>query len=403
MIHIGLFPNKNMKKQGLSGYKKRQLRRIASGSVVAIAAVFAVATSVLPAHADTIQQQINDLYSQNNQTQSTVSDLQLQANSYQDAINKLQDEINSIQSAINASEAQQAQLQQQIQDNQTKLDQQKKILGEDLKSMYVNGGMTTVEMLATSKDLSQFVDAETYRGAVQSKIQDTLSTIAKLQAQLKSQQDQVTQLLNSQKSQESRLDSDKSQQDNLLAMNQAQQSSYTQQINDNKKKISDLQAQQAKINQQNSRAITVQASGGSGGACDNGNGNGGYPMVWCNATQDTIATIPYSSDPINRECTSFAYWYFTSQEGKSLHVTGNAKDWVYTADRPVDGTPEKGAIAVSTAGPYGHVLIVLATPGQSYGGITAPAGYVITMSMNYDYNGHFIVDERPVSSLSYIH
>ena len=128
-------------------------------------------------------------------------------------------------------------------------------------------------------------------------------------------------------------------------------------------------------------------------------------MFWCDAEQDTIPTIDYApGSKINRECTSFAYWYFTSVEGHSdLHVSGDAKQWAYTANRPTDNTPEVGSIGVSTAGAFGHVMIILALSGQTYHGFTVAPGYVLTMSMNYDYAGHFHVDQRAASSLYYIH
>ena len=235
---------------------------------------------------------------------------------------------------------------------------------------------------------------------MQDKVDALIQQIAGLETQLKQQKTEIDQLVVVQQQQANQLASDQQQQSSLLAYDQQQQDTYNSQIASNQHQISTLEAEQARINAANSHVIDVTASGGSGGSCDNGHGNGGYPMTWCNAEQDSITT---SGGFPNRECTSFAYWYFTSVEGNSLSVTGNAKDWIYTADRPVDNTPADGAIAVSTAGPFGHVLIVLATPGQSYGGITAPAGDVITMSMNYDYYGHFIVDERSVSSLYYIH
>ncbi len=200
------------------------------------------------------------------------------------------------------------------------------------------------------------------------------------------------------------MSSDRSEQNQLLGMNQNQQSNYNHQIAANERKISALEAQQAAINASDSTQINIPpSSSGAGGACDVGYGNGGYPIKWCSAPQDTIPTIPYSGDPINRECTSFAYWYFNSVEGKPLHVYGNAKDWAYTADRPVDQTPSVGAIGVKTAGPFGHVVIVVAKAGQSYGGITVPSGDVLTMSMNYDYQGHFHYSEYAVGSLYYIH
>ncbi len=351
-----------------------------------------------------IQSEIDDLNNANSQKLTALDDLQLQAKNYQDAIHKLQAEISSVQAAINASIQKQADLQQQIDANQAKLNEEKKVLGDDLKSMYVNGRMSTVEMLATSKNLSDFVDAETYATAVQNKIQDTLNQITDLQNQLRAQQNQVQQLLAQQQAQQDRLASDKSQQDQLLHMNQGQQSAYNQQIADNQKKISALEAQQAAINAADSTQINIPpSSGGAGGACDVGYGNGGYPLKWCNAPQDTIPTIPYSGDPINRECTSFAYWYFNSVEGRPLHVTGNAKDWAFTADRPVDHTPSVGAIGIKTAGPFGHAVVVVAGPGGYYKGVSVPSGYVLTMSMNYDYNGHFHYSQYPISSLYYIH
>src|SRR5580700_12286879 len=57
--------------------------------------------------AQSIQQQINSLQTQNDQNESSVNALQLQATSYQDAINQLQTQISAIQGAIAASQAQQ--------------------------------------------------------------------------------------------------------------------------------------------------------------------------------------------------------------------------------------------------------------------------------------------------------
>jgi peptidoglycan hydrolase CwlO-like protein len=392
---------RNMKKQN---QKQSVIKRLKTApALIAVAILVLTGTTAGIVRAATLQEQINELSAQNATKEDHVNDLQLRANNYQDAISKLQAEINSIQGAINASKAKQAELQAAIDADQKKLDQQKEYLSEDLKVMYVNGEMSTVEMLATSKNLSDFVDAETYRGAVQTKIQNTLKEIAALQNKLKEQKVQVEQLLATQQQQRDRLASDQAEQDKLLAMNKNQQASYNHQIASNKKKINALQAQQAAINAASTTAVNVSASGGSGGACDVGYGNGGYPMVWCNATQDTIATIPYSSDPINRECTSFAYWYFTNMEGKSLHVTGNAKDWAYTSNRPVTRTPHKGDIFVKTEGPYGHVGIVLALGGQNYNGYQVPVGQVLTMSMNYDYAGHFHTSLYSTGSLYYIH
>ncbi len=370
--------------------------------------------STLFVRADQFTSQINSLQSQNSQNQANINSLQLQATSYQDAINQLQLQIASIQNAIAASQNQQAQLAQQIQANQAKLVQEKQVLSADIKSMYINSQMSTIEELATSQNLSTYVDAQVYRSAVQNQVQDILTQVIQLEKTLQSQKIQVDQLLQTQQQQQTQLNNNQQQQQQMLTYNQSQQNQYNQQIAANQTKIGILRAEQAAINEKNSSAI-APPSGGYGGNCATPNypvygtsyysgsmafsPNGGYPMAWCNAAQDSLTVA--GGFP-NRECTSFAYWYFTVVEGNSgFKVTGNANQWWYTANRPVDRIPAVGSIAVDPNGYYGHVMIVIAVPGQVYDGRLVPAGEIDTISMNDDWYGHFYAMQRPFQFSSY--
>jgi hypothetical protein len=166
--------------------------------------------------------------------------------------------------------------------------------------------------------------------------------------------------------------------------------------------ITQLRLQQAKIIQSGTEDVTIAAAAsGSGGACDAGDGNGGYPMSWCNAPMDTAATVSYTGDLINRECTSYAFWYFTVVEGHSnFHVFDDAKYWASNSNYPSHALPEVGAIAVETAGAYGHVAIVQALPGQKYDGQVVPDGDLLVSEMNYDWQGHFRYSYSPESKFS---
>lgn len=166
--------------------------------------------------------------------------------------------------------------------------------------------------------------------------------------------------------------------------------------------ITQLRAQQAALIVSGTKSVTIASlTSGTGGLCDDGDGNGGYPMNWCNATMDSIQTIPYSGAAVNRECTSYAYWYFTDVEGHAdFRSWGNAKYWAATSNYPVHAAPVVGAIAVETAGAYGHVAIVQGLPGQRYAGQIVPAGYVLVSEMNYDWGGHFRYSYSPLSKFS---
>ena len=348
------------------------------------------------------QQQINNLSAQSDQAQQSLGALEAQASSYQDAINKLEQQINDLQQQIVSSQNQEDQLNTQIAQAQTDLDQQKKVLGQNIKQMYLEGNVSTLEMLASSKNLSDYVNKQTYRNSVQDKVKDTLDKINALKVQLQQQKAQIDQLLKSQQFQRQQLAATEDQQSQLLGYNQNQQSNFDSQIAANQSQIASLRRQQASLIQSGTRNVVIPpASGGSGGWCDSGSGNGNYPMSWCNADQDTVPTIPYSSDPINRECTSYAYWYFTQIEGHTdFRATGNAKDWYYTSNYVVHDSPAVGSMAVETTGAFGHVAIVQALPGQTYAGNTVPDGYVLVSEMNYDFNGHFRYSYSPLSKFA---
>jgi peptidoglycan hydrolase CwlO-like protein len=398
--------------------KKTSVRaRVASLSLGKRAVLYGLAAAVLLAPVSTFaaiaascrsssdcSNQISDLRDKNNTAQSSLDSLLAQAGSYKKAITSLQKEIDSVNSVIRANEKKQAQLQAKIAKMQKELDHQRKILAADVKAMYVDGQMSTIEMLATSKNLSDYVDREEYRETVQNKIRETMAQIADLQKQLQKEKGEVENLLANQRKQENQLAEAKAKQNELLGYNQSQQANFNAQIKANNSQIASLQRQQAALNAVGSTAVYVAASGGSGGACDNGGGNGGYPMPWCNAAKDSVVTS-FHPDPgnyTNRECTSFAYWYFTSVLGHNDFRVGygNAKTWTYNSNYPLHSSPAPNSIGVKDTGTYGHVLIVKATPGQTFKGITVPSGRVLVYEMNSDFSGHFRAALRDISSFA---
>ncbi len=345
------------------------------------------------------QQQISNLNGQNAQSQASLNALQLQSEGYQGALNTLDAQISSLQQQISANQAREASIQQQMIANQQEIVIKKATLSDDIKTMYIDGSMTTIEELATSKNLSDYVDKQEYQSVVQNQLTAIIQQIAALQNTLQLQKAQVDQLLTSQNAQNAQLAAAQAQQAQLLSLNQQQQGAYDAQVSTNKKKISALDAQQAAIIQAGTRNVTIPSpSGGSGGACDNGYGNGGYPMSWCNASLDGVTTA--GGFP-SRECTSYAYWYFTQIEGHGdFRVSGNANQWLGTSSYPTHSAPAVGGLAVETAGEFGHVAVVQALPGQTYAGATVPSGYVLVSEMNYDFAGHFRYSYSPLSKFA---
>lgn len=364
---------------------KLQHYRVRFMALTAIA-VFAIGGVVVPmVRADQFDEQIKQIQSDSSNKQAAVDQLQAQAESYQDAINKLQQQIVAIQAQIKANEAKRDDLQNQINVAEAELAKQKKLLGENIKTMYVEGEISTLEMLASSKDLSEFLDKQQYRTAVQDKIKTTLDKINALKVQLKDQKLQVEQLLANQQDMNNQLGANQAEQNRLLTMNVDQQNSYNAQIKNNSAQIAALRAQQAAANRK---------LGGSAEAGDPG--HGGYPNYLYAAAQDSLVD-PWGM--YNRECVSYAAWKVYQTYGHMPYWGGhgNANQWPASAQAdgiPTGSTPRAQSVAISMAGYYGHAMWV----EQVYSN-----GYIRVSQMNYDLAGHYSEMTINGAGLTYIY
>lgn len=345
-------------------------------SLLAVSTFVITGASLIPAVrsyvlADSFQAQINSLNAANGDARNTVNSLQATAASYQDAINQLQQQIDANQASINANQAQQTSLQQQIIDAQNQIIEKKAFLASDVKAMYVDGTPSTLEQLATSQNLSQFVDKQEYRTTVQNKLQGTLTQIAQLQKDLQTKKTAVEQLLGEEKTQQAAVVNAQNQQAGLLNYNQDQQAAYNAQIKANSAQIASLRAQQAAANAKLGSGITAGDPG-----------HGGYPANLNNAGQDTVVD-PWGM--YNRECVSYTAWKVYETYGHMPYWggSGNANQWpgdARAAGIQTSSTPKANSVAIWNVGAYGHAMWVEAV---------YPDGSLYVSQYNYSYNGQY--------------
>ncbi|MDB5170131.1 MAG: hypothetical protein JWN82_527 [Candidatus Saccharibacteria bacterium] len=314
---------------------------------------------------------IADCTNQITASKNAVNDLKNQAVSYQDAVSRLQSQINIVQGQINVNQAEQARLEKEIADAQAQVDYQKKVLGADLRAMYIEGHMTTIESLATSNNLSDYVDKEENRTAVQNSIQTSLDKIAKLQAQLQTQREQVASLLAQQRAQASQLSSDRAEQSSLLSYNKSQQVAYNAQTSQNQSKLNALIAAQRAANNSSSVSSGGYAFVRFSGAVrdfspsDYPYANAGFSMSTAPGCNDNDG--PDKWGYCTRQCVSYAAWAVEASGRSAPYGWGNAKNWddrARAANIPVYSSPAVGDIAVSNSGTWGHVMYVEAVSGD---------------------------------------
>lgn len=321
--------------------------------------------------ADQYDQQIAALQAQNDTDQAHSNSLAAVASSYQQAIDVLSNQINGLQNSIVNTQSQIDSLQKQINQAEAQLKQEKIVLGDNIRTMYLEGDTTTLEVLASSKNLSDFVNKQEYRNSVADKLKDTLDTINALKAQLTDKQNQEKVLLSSLQKQQNQLQAQENQKSQMLNYTEAQKSTYDQQISANNAQIASLRAQQAAA-----MAARFGGAPGSGPAC-----GGGYPGEWCDAPQDSLID---SWGMFNRECVSYAAWAMAVKYHHYVpYGLGNANQWPSGAAAygiPEGSTPKVGSVAIWYVGYAGHAMVV---------DYVYPDGSFLVSQYNYDFNGTY--------------
>lgn len=359
-------------KQKMIQFAKKISRFASSSTLILLALLFVFAGSFIQnkTNALSIQQQIDALQAQNEKYQNAVDDLQDQATSYEDAIKKLQAKISALQGKINANVAEQNRLKKEIAKAEAELEKQRSLLGKNIRAMYLEGEISTLEMLASSRDLSEFLNKQQYRSAVEDKITQTLEKINALKVQLKNQNSQVEALLKKQKAEQAELTASRNEQQSLLHYNESQQAAYNAKTRKNQAKIDELIAQQRRANF---------------------NPDGGYYFLRFPGAQRDFSpsSYPYRNsgfgmspgpgcvdndgpDPWGycyRQCVSYAAWAIKASGRSAPMYYGNARDWVsaaYARGIPVYRSPEPGDIAISTSGYWGHAMYVESVSGSTF-------------------------------------
>ena len=284
-----------------------------------------------------------------------------QANTYQAKVNELSAQNAALQGRIALSTAQSQKLSAQIADATARMEQQKITLSANLKSMYLDSGVTPLEMIASSNNLSDFFNQQQYQDSIKNKIQSSLETIQKLKLQLEAQQREVAAILADQRNQVAQILANRAEVARLAAVANQNAAAADLQVQQSNSQAASLHAQQAAI-----LAARLRSSGG-GQLVASATCGGGYPDKWCRAPQDSLVD---NWGMFNRECVSYTA-YKVAASGRNMPYwggVGNAKQWPSNATKAgisVTSTPRAGDVAISYAGNYGHAMYVDSVSGGS--------------------------------------
>lgn len=150
------------------------------------------------AHENKVEKQIDKLLEQRKKNQSESKKLGQQASSLKVSIDDLRDEISIIQSKIDENSAVRKILQSKIDEAQKKLNAQRTLLSASVRAMYMEGDISPLVMVASSNNLSDFMDKQEYRDRLRKEISSLMNEIEILRLQLQKQRSEVNKILEEQ-------------------------------------------------------------------------------------------------------------------------------------------------------------------------------------------------------------
>ena len=332
---------------------------VAAAVLMAIAAPIQMGPIV---RADKYDAQIKALQNEIAGYNAEAAKLAEQADSLKAELAKLSAEKATIQTQIELSEAKLAQLKQQIEDTEKKILDNQDALGETIANMYVSDTITPLEMLASSKNIGDYLDKQTYRSAIRDELTKTIDTIEQLKKDLEAKRQDVERTLSDQENQRQALASKEQERQTLLAETNGKEAAYQELSSEKRKEVDSLRAQQA-------AEIAARAQAGGGGTFQNLGGDpnrGGYPSMWANAPMNAYVD---SWGMYSRQCVSYAAFKVNQAYGNMPYWggIGNANQWGNNARASgikVSATPAVGTVGVLYDGPYGHVGWVEAVHGD---------------------------------------
>jgi surface antigen len=338
------------------------------------------------ASADDLQPLIDAVTKQIQTNQAEANQKQAEGDTLQNKLSILQDHLDAGRANLQLTRLKIDKSEQDLQANKEQLETQTELLRENIAAVYRQGGLSPMELVASSNTLSDLVSKQQYYTSLRGKvtqnvesIRDAKKAIEDLQNKLLGQENEVKLELKAVGDQEAEMAA-------LVAETRGQEKVYRELVAADNTRLSTLRAQQSAV-------IAAQSAGRDYSITSE------YP--WAGAEPFPNSGV----DPWGfyyRQCTSYAAWR-RANLGRPIPAWGflgpaNAKqwpDWARQYQMRVDSVPEVGALGVYPVGEYGHVMVVesVLKNGQQ----------VLVSEFNANWDGRYSQSLWPTSALVFIH
>ncbi|MDQ5913858.1 MAG: peptidoglycan DL-endopeptidase CwlO [Patescibacteria group bacterium] len=323
-------------------------------------------------------QKIAELNKKIEDNQKKIQELKEQGDTLANKMQQIELETSTLQAKIDANEAENNRLNEQIAIAEARIKENKALLADSIKKIYVEGDISSLEILASSSSLSDYVDKQEYRDRVKNKITKLTGEVQELKIEAEQKQIEVGNLLRDQINMRVDLKIKADDLNKLIVETNGREDAYQNQISMDNAEVARLRSEQRSVNSSKLKPLYGLSFVSSSGVL-----NGGYPAKW------DIPPIDSRVDDwgmYSRECVSYAA-FKVWQSGRHMPYwggRGNANRWKDNAANdgiPFDTTnPRKGDVAISMYGYYGHAMYVERVNND---------GTILVSQYNYGISGEY--------------
>ena len=247
-----------------TNYKNRISKILTKSQVVVALFLFLLATplSATPQEElNNVNQKINEANQKLVEIRSEAKTLQNQVNEFDTHIYQVQLEIDATQREIDITNTEIDTANNEIKNAEEGINKQKDLMKEYLRVMYIEGQVSSVELVVKSKSFSEFIDRSEYLDIMQQNVQETADQISDLKLLLVTKKNDLEQkkarneqLKNEQIAKRSSVEGEKNTKSSLLTLTQGNEAEY-------QKLLQNLKAQQTLAQSQIWASIGSPGSG----------------------------------------------------------------------------------------------------------------------------------------------
>lgn len=346
---------------------KIKIHHFKKGLITAVALALLlvmVPDSLLAESINQLQRQIETLNQDIDNSEERIKKLRQRGNSLKNHLAILDAEARQLQAEIDITEQEIATTQAEILQKEAELQRTKELIQENVRVLYKQGNPSTLEMLFSSENFTDFISRQEYMDSVKSSLNEAARESVRIKNELEEKEEDLSEKAEQLVYQKNDLSNKQEEQRRLIAETKGQESRYQELVARQKSKLEKLKVEQA-------AAIARAQSGG-----DLRFGNTDYPYIHSDCyDEDGNFNGMEKNSPCDQhvddwhfyyqQCTSYAAWrrYDLGREipewGRIVPTNGkHFYDRAIEDKYVVNRTPLKGAIAVDRSGKWGHVMIV---------------------------------------------